>query len=113
MIHTRTAVLAVTAAVTVAGLAGCGTDREDVAAAKCNLPVREAIGVTDDSVHTDRYGTSVDDLGDGRYRVTGQMVLDTKITDYVCELAPDPTDKLRGFKVTLLQTTPGAGSVTG
>lgn len=91
-------------------LAGCGEgsgNRSAVAAAKCALPVAVKAGFPDDSVpQTD--GVEVKDLHHGRYRVTGRSTLvgdTTRAVDFVCEVAPDDTDKLRGFKVTHLEVT--------
>lgn len=100
--------LAAIAAVTASLLAGCGTDRAETAAAKCSMPVEEeaGFGVLRGELPTMR--VDVDDLGEGRYRVQGTV---TKVgpgnqvrdAEFVCEVAPDDSDKLRGFAVTRLE----------
>ena len=88
--------------------AGCSTDeRGAVASAKCSLPAAEKAGF--DGWFEKRDAT-VTDLGEGRYRVTGVVVgppdEGARSADFVCEVAPDPSDRLRGFKVTHLEVTP-------
>lgn len=94
-----------------AGLAACSSDKEDraaIAAAKCSLPVAEQAGFSKDSPHQN-VGLAVKDLSGGRYRVTGRSSIVgemTKAVDFVCEVEPDDSDRLRGFKVTRLEVTP-------
>ena len=96
---------------TALSLTACGDDsidRSAVAAAKCALPVAQKAGFPDDtSPQTD--GVEVEDLKKGRYRVTGRSIIvgdETRAVDFVCDVAPDDSDKLRGFKVTHLEVTP-------
>ncbi|WP_250003713.1 hypothetical protein [Actinoplanes sp. M2I2] len=95
------------AASLLGGAAGCSADeREAVASAKCSVPVAEEAGFDD---WFDKRDTTVTGLGEGRYRVTGVMLSRPEVArsvDFVCEVAPDPSDQLRGFKVTLLEVTP-------
>ncbi|WP_412749107.1 hypothetical protein [Krasilnikovia sp. M28-CT-15] len=98
--------------------AGCSTDRLDasaIAAAKCSLPVGEKAGFGDDP--TEKRDITVTDLGDGRFRVTGFVVgppEQRRSVGFLCEVEPDPTDQLRGLKVTRIEvdlppvTTSGA-----
>lgn len=101
----------------VAGLAsGCGPnlDRAAVAAAKCSLPVDQRLGIPADET-AERSDLRVTDLGQGRYRVTGIVLAGRSGvpsvtrngaeygTAFLCEVAPDSSDKLRGFKVTHLE----------
>jgi hypothetical protein len=103
--------------------AGCGhsiSDRERVAVAKCGLPASEKFGLTADQPVL-LNGYAVRSLGGGRYRVTGVGNRDAgpggsaEIGTFICEVAPDPTDKLRGFKVTSLVVKPASagGSAPG
>ncbi|MGZ4560327.1 MAG: hypothetical protein ACXVXJ_05030 [Mycobacteriaceae bacterium] len=100
-------------------LSGCSSeDRAAVAAAKCSLPVDQKAGFISQPVDAgDRYGglpekraVEVTDLGDGRYEVTGQTVLQTdkgiRGADFDCVVSPDKRDKLRGFAVTRLRVGP-------
>lgn len=93
------------------GLAACGADREDraaVAAAKCSLPVAEKAGFPQDAL-PQKEAVDVETLTDGRYRVTGRSTILSEVTNavgFLCEVAPDRSDKLRGFKVTRLEVTP-------
>jgi hypothetical protein len=51
----------------------------------------------------------VEALKEGRYRVTGRSAIvgeTTRAVEFTCEVMPDDSDKLRGFKVTLLEVTP-------
>lgn len=96
---------------TTLNLVGCadgGGNRSAVAAAKCAVPVAEKAGFPDDALpRTD--GVQVEDLKQGRYRVTGRSTIVGDVTqsvDFTCEVAPDDKDKLRGFKVTHLEVTP-------
>jgi hypothetical protein len=82
-------------------LAGCGqnADRSAVAAAKCYLSVVKAPHPR----HNAAMQTSqveVADLGHGRYRVTGVAEPQGKApSSYTCDVAPDSSDTLRGFRV--------------
>ncbi len=92
------------------GLASCGSgeDRAAVAAAKCSVPVSEKAGFPEDAL-PEYDAQQVEDLDEGRYRVTGtSTVVDgvSKTVEFVCEVAPDDSDKLRGFKVTRLDVKP-------
>jgi hypothetical protein len=101
--------------VTGALLVGCQTeDRARLAAAKCGLPLAEAVlGEDPMGAMPQRTGVQVKDLGDGRYRVTGMVLVEgsQSVTGggrrsgagFVCEVTPDPSDELRGFKVTRLE----------
>jgi len=82
-------------------------DRKSVAAAKCQLPVSERLGLVDDQ-RIYSLGVVVDDLGEGRFRVKGTATFDEldgtqKEVPYTCEVAPDGSDKLRGFRVTSIE----------
>ncbi|MDO7869551.1 hypothetical protein [Nocardioides jiangxiensis] len=109
----RIARRATACAITLAalGAAACGADepnRSRVAAAKCSLPVAEKAGFPQDSLPSTE-NVEVEALKDGRYRVTGRSVTvgeGTRAVDFTCEVAPDDTDKLRGFKITRLEVTP-------
>ncbi|HEX2894293.1 MAG TPA: hypothetical protein VHO29_09870 [Marmoricola sp.] len=107
----HSACAAVLVLVAAAGLAACGSDKEDrtaVAAAKCSMPVSEKAGFPEDSSPQNE-AVEVEDLTDGRYRVRGRSSVVgevTKAVDFVCEVAPDTSDKLRGFKVTRLDVMP-------
>lgn len=94
---------------------GCsGEDRSAVAAAKCSSPVAERLGVPDGE-RLERTSVEVQALGKGRYRVIGIALAgvdglptvkrDGRVfgTAFLCEVAPDSTDRLRGFQVTRLQ----------
>ena len=91
------------------GSGACSTeDRSAVAAAKCALPVAQEAGFSDDSAPRQN-ALSVTDLGHGSYRVTGHASSGDDATSsvtFVCEVAPDTSDKLRGFKVTHLEVHP-------
>lgn len=110
------AVFCAVVAVAAVGFAGCTADQADrsaVAAAKCSLPVDEKAGfsTTPTGTTADKEGVTVTSLGEGRYRVTGQAVGHgenghVRAVDFTCEVAPDASDKLRGFKVTSLTITP-------
>ncbi|WP_433319753.1 hypothetical protein [Micromonospora chersina] len=79
-----------------------------MASAKCALPVAQKAGFPEGSSPR-REGIEVEDLGKGSYRLTGRSVLvgqQTSSVGFVCEVAPDASDKLRGFKVTRLDVTP-------
>lgn len=106
-------VLAVLAVIGLAGpvLAACADavpDRRVVAAAKCTLPVSEEFGLDGDRRMYTRDG-DVEDLGEGRYRVTGLATTggpqddDIVLGTFVCEVVPDSSDTLRGFRVTRLE----------
>jgi hypothetical protein len=96
--------------------AGCGPnlDRAAIAAAKCSLPVDQRLGIPT-SETAERSDVRVTDLGSGRYRVTGIVLAGRSGvpsakrngaeygTPFLCEVAPDPSDKLRGLKVTHLE----------
>lgn len=93
-------------------------DRAAAAAAKCSLPVDQKAGFINQSVDGgDRYGgfpekraVEVIDLGEGRYEVTGQTVVQAdnglRGADFDCLVSPERRDKLRGFAVTRLQVSP-------
>jgi hypothetical protein len=97
----------------VSGCTGPNTDRAAVAAAKCALPVQQRLGVPADEDPATT-GVHVADLGSGRYRVTGIILASGRGvptiktdgrdygTQFLCEVAPDSSDTLRGFKVTRL-----------
>ncbi len=112
----RPGVICAVLAVVGVGFAGCAADQADrsaVAAAKCSLPVDEKAGfsTTPTGTTADKEGVTVTNLGEGRYRVTGQAVGHgenghVRTVDFTCEVAPDASDKLRGFKVTSLTITP-------
>ena len=95
----------ISAVLLTAGLmTGCGQhgDRAAVAAAKCYLPVVKALHLRHNAA-MDTSQVQVTGLGHGRYRVTGVAEAQGKApTDYTCEVAPDSSDKLRGFRVTRL-----------
>ena len=87
---------------------GCAADRAETAAAKCSMPVEEeaGFGVLRGDLPTMR--VDVDDLGEGRFRVQGTVTkrgpgAQIRAADFVCEVAPDASDKLRGFAVTRLE----------
>lgn len=102
-------------AVTVVLLAGAlttscvsiDTDRREVAVAKCSLPVKEELGLANGQ-RMDTSQVQVQDMGDGRYRVTGfasyakEWQEDRTESAYTCEVEPDSTDRLRGFRVSAL-----------
>ncbi len=86
-------------------------DRRDVAQAKCSVPVDKEVGLYSEQASSSRKdGVEVVALGDGRYRVTGTVTGDAdgmdESADFICEVAPDDSDKLRGFRVTNLEVTP-------
>ena len=96
-----------------AGCADAGPNRGDVAAAKCSLPTKEKLadGVSTSTGRPVTYtAEDVESLGMGKYRVTGTAAVDVdgdgQQTHYTfaCEVAPDDSDRLRGFKVTRLKT---------
>lgn len=100
-------------------LSGCSSeDRAAVAAAKCSLPVDQKAGFVHQPVDAgdhrgglpEKRAVDVTDLGDGRYEVTGQTVIQTdngiRGADFDCVVSPDKRDKLRGFAVTRLQVGP-------
>ena len=90
--------------------AGCSVDVEDrsaVAAATCSLPVDEQadFAETETGATAEKEDVVVTSLGHGSYRVTGRPVgheLDGHVrrVDFICEVVPDSSDKLRGFRVT-------------
>lgn len=93
--------------VSFAACSGAEPDRKSVAAAECQLPVSERLGLGDDQ-RIYSLGVVVDDLGAGRYRVKGTASFDgldgtKKEVPYTCEVAPDDSDKLRGFRVTAIE----------
>jgi hypothetical protein len=84
----------------------CSThDRAAVAAAKCALPVAQEAGFPADS-SPQQEAVEVKTLGQGGFRVTGRSARAGQAVSVVCEVAPDSSDKLRGFKVTHLEVTP-------
>ena len=103
-------------AVAAVGFGGCAADEADraaVAAAKCSLPVDERAGfdTTPTGTTADHQGVIVTSLGGGSYRVTGQAVGHgqdghVRRVDFTCEVAPDASDKLRGFKLISLTVSP-------
>lgn len=106
-------ILAALAVIGLAGpvLAACAEsvpDRRVVAAAKCTLPVSEKFGLDPDQRMVARNG-EVEDLGEGRYRATGLATTggpqddDLVLGTFVCEVVPDSSDTLRGFRVTRLE----------
>jgi hypothetical protein len=109
----RGSVLAVVACgvVVLTSCSPAATERAAVARAKCTLPTMEKLGLTGE----DEAGVmplSVEDLGGGDFRVTGEITVpnagsDTTTTrSYVCEVTPDSADQLRGFRVTRLDLGP-------
>lgn len=87
-------------------LASCSSDdREAIAAAKCSLPVDQAAGFSDDE-RPERTLVEVTSLGEGSYRVTGFASSAETTVEFLCEVAPDASDKLRGFTVTKLDVHP-------
>jgi hypothetical protein len=102
---------AVTVVLLAGGLAtGCASidaDRAELAVAKCSLPVKEELGLANGQ-RMDTSQVQVQDVGDGRYRVTGLASYakegqeDRTESAYACEVEPDSTDKLRGFRVSAL-----------
>jgi hypothetical protein len=112
--HLGVSRLAVVPVLLVLALAGCGEDEPDratVAAAKCGLPVEQELGPTGEE-YVDQEVKEVTDLGEGRYRVTGTAAHlglpdhDSARYEYVCEVSPDASDRLRGFRVDRLEVTP-------
>jgi hypothetical protein len=93
------------------GLGACSSeaaDRAAVASAKCSLPVAEKAGLPEDA-HPRKDAVKVEDLGKGSYRVTGRMGVvgaEHGSVNFVCEVAPDDSNKLRGIKVTRLEVSP-------
>lgn len=92
-------------------LVGCGSsasqDRAaELADAKCMWPLAQGLGVP----YTSQVQTSsveVQALGHGHLQVTGKaQVLDGTPLSYACDVVPDPSDKLRGFRVTRLRIVP-------
>ena len=92
-------------------VAGCGNgtqDRAGLAAAKCSAPVAQRLDPSDSiQVQVQATDTQVTDLGNGRFQVTGTAtVMGRGLFSYTCDVVPDPSDKLRGFRVTELQVQP-------
>ena len=90
-------------------LAACGSDRAEIAAAECSMPVEEeaGFGLLRGELPTI---VVVDDLGEGHFRVQGTVTKrgpgdQTRTADFVCEVSPDDSDKLRGFAVTRLEVS--------
>ena len=93
------------------GLAtGCSpidTDRAEVAVAKCFLPVKEELGLAS-AQRMETSHVQVQDMGDGRFRVTGVASYvregrsDRAESAYSCDVEPDSADQLRGFRVSAL-----------
>jgi len=97
------------AALALAGCGGVDDRRSAIAVAKCGLPLAKRLN-TDDPGQVGTSDVRVKELGRGRYRVTGLVSVAGKSeVPYVCEVVPDPSDKLRGFRVTLLQVDPPRG----
>lgn len=105
----------------VAGVAGAGllvtgglvaghkdaADRSEIAAAKCALPVIEKLGYdAEASIYPE--AEEVAALGKGRYRVHGSVADQDsgRSYSYVCEVVPDSSDRLRGFRVSRLKVDP-------
>lgn len=108
--HRVRALPAAAVALVVAMATGaCSTeDRAAIASAKCAQPVAEKAGFPEGSPPRAQ-GIEVEELGKGSYRVTGRYVsADERANSvsFVCEVAPDASDKFRGFKVTRLEVTP-------
>lgn len=91
-------------------LAACGSDRAEIAAAKCSMPVEEEAGFGLLRGELPTMSVDVDDLGEGHFRVQGTVTKrgpgdQTRTADFVCEVSPDDSDKLRGFAVTRLEVS--------
>lgn len=90
-----------------AGCVSIDTGRAEVAVAKCSLPVKEELGLANGQ-RMDTSQVQVQHMGDGRYRVTGVASYakegreDRTDSAYTCEVEPDQTDTLRGFRVSAL-----------
>jgi hypothetical protein len=82
-------------------------DRSQIAAAKCALPVIERLGYDAESP---LYPSAIDvtALGKGSYRVYGRVADHSRgrAYSYVCEVVPDSSDRLRGFRVSRLDVEP-------
>lgn len=104
---TRAVTVVLLAGVLTTGCVSIDTDRAEVAVAKCSLPVKEELGLANGQ-RMDTSRVQVQDMGDGRYRVTGLASYakegqeDRTESAYTCYVEPDSTDKLRGFRVSAL-----------
>lgn len=103
-------VVAVLTSLCIVSVSGCASPEpttDELAYAKCGLPVYTHLG-DGDGKRVDRSQGHVEGLDGGRYRVTGIATVsvdgDAAQSEYtyVCELAPDDSDE-RGFRVTDLQ----------
>ena len=86
--------------------AGCGPnlDRAAIAAAKCSLPVDQRLGIptSETAERSDVRVTGI--VLAGRSGVPSAKRNGAEYgTPFLCEVAPDPSDKLRGLKVTHLE----------
>ncbi|MEV4412967.1 hypothetical protein [Catellatospora sp. NPDC049609] len=96
----------VAALVAVLAVSGCSAepDPNAVAAAKCHLPLSQHLGLTAEQ----RLSTgqvAVRDLGEGRREVSGPFSVTPggRVGGFVCVVAPDAGDKLRGLRVESLR----------
>ncbi|GAA1414386.1 hypothetical protein ACFQZ4_17180 [Catellatospora coxensis] len=98
--------LVVLVAAVVLALSGCSAqpDPNAVAAAKCHLPLSQKLELSAEQ----RLSTgqvAVKDLGDGRREVWGSFSVTPggRVGGFVCVVAPDVGDKLRGLRVESLR----------
>src|SRR4051794_14787671 len=96
-----------------AALVACGghsrPDPYAVAAAKCVLPLAERLNVPDGD-QVEEQGVRVTDLGEGRRKVTGQVAKPGgSFHAFMCVVAPDSSDKLRGLRIESLTVQDSAG----
>lgn len=105
MHHLRGPVITTVALLLFAGCGGGSGDRRAVAAAKCSAPVASKLDPADPiQVQIQAVDTQVTDLGGGRFRVTGSAsLIGSGQYSFACVVVPDPSDKLRGFRVVELQ----------
>jgi hypothetical protein len=96
----------VAAVAALLAVSGCSTDPDPnaVAAAKCHLPLSQQLGLSAEQ----RLSTgqvAVKDLGDGRREVSGPFSVTPggRAGGFVCVVAPDADDKLRGLRVESLR----------
>lgn len=107
VVRSLVAVLASLCLVAVSACASEESRTAELAYAKCGLPVYTELG-DGEGQRVSRSQGQVEGLDGGRYRITGvaTVMLDGDRAqtdyDYVCELAPDSSDR-RGFRVTSLQ----------
>lgn len=96
-------------------MVGCGGGRDhaaEVAAAKCETALHDALHLSQFETNPSVSHVTVTRLGASKRRVLGDFTnADTPARTFVCEVVPDSSDALRGLRVTLLEMgAPGSGS---